>query len=133
MTRLQTLVYRSDRCCTGKLSKCIGLHLHPPWSKHFCWSLILCLHWPNAYSLLQYGFGLMNHVLGPNSRVRSRFVFRHSLDCRTKRRRRHSRNLTGILPLEISRAKSTSGIYRLTFESRIRDCRDKATLTNRKP
>ena len=36
-----------------------------------------------------------------------------------------------ISPLEISRAKSTSGIYRSTFESRIRDCRDKATLTNR--
>ena len=40
MSRLQMLVYRSDRW-RDKLSKCIRLHLHPPSSKHFCWSLIL--------------------------------------------------------------------------------------------
>ena len=44
MPRLQMLVYRSDRYCRDKLSKCIELYLHPPQSKHFCWSLILCLH-----------------------------------------------------------------------------------------
>ena len=75
--------YGSDRCWRDKLSKCIGLHLHPPWSKHFCWSLILCLHWhrSNAYSLLQYGFGLLNRVLvellseSPIARVYYRALF----------------------------------------------------------
>ena len=77
------LVYRSDRCWRDKLSKWIGLHLHPPWSKHFCCSLILCLHWhrSNAYSLLQYEFGLMNRVLvellseSPIARVYYRALF----------------------------------------------------------
>ena len=83
MSRLQMLVYRSDRCWRDKLSKCIGLHSHCPWSKHLCWSLILCLHWhqSNAYSSMDSDWWILVKLLSesPIARAYYRALFSRRL------------------------------------------------------
>ena len=73
---------RSNRYWRDKLSKCIGLHLHPSWSKYFCWSLILCLHShrSNAYSSMDSNWWILVKLLSesPIARAYYRALFTFS-------------------------------------------------------